>query len=80
MTSSSTACWPGRDCRADPSLTWAEQITELAQRLRWCWKTTPASPARPRSAQPASLALTEAFLTPLHAARMPGAQPPSLSG
>jgi AcrR family transcriptional regulator len=65
------------DCRADPSLTWAEQITELAQRLRVVLENHPGIAGLLKSRDPLSphsLALTEAFLTPLHAAGMPGAQ------
>jgi TetR/AcrR family transcriptional regulator, tetracycline repressor protein len=65
------------DCQADPSLTWAGQITELAQRLRVVLENHPGIAGLLKARDPLSphsLALTEAFLTPLHAAGMPGAQ------
>jgi AcrR family transcriptional regulator len=65
------------NCRADPSLTWAEQVTELAQRLRVVLENHPGIAGLLKARDPLSphsLALTEAFLTPLHAAGMPGAQ------
>src|SRR4029077_5619040 len=54
------------DCRADPSLTWAEQVTELAQRLRVVLENHPGIAGLLKARDPLSphsLALTEAFLT-----------------
>jgi AcrR family transcriptional regulator len=65
------------DCRADPSLTWAEQVTELAERLRVVLENHPGIAGLLKARDPLSphsLALAEAFLAPLHAAGMPGAQ------
>ena len=64
------------DCRADPALPWTAQVAMLAHRLRAVLETIPASPpcSRPATLRPASLALAEAFLAPLHAAGLSGRQ------
>jgi hypothetical protein len=61
----------------NPALTWAEQVTELAQRLRVVLENHPGIAGLLKARDPLSphsLALTEAFLAALHAAGMPGAQ------
>jgi AcrR family transcriptional regulator len=63
------------DCRADPSVTWAGQVTVLAQRLRVVLENHPGIAGLLKARDPLSphsLALAEAFLSPLHAAGMPG--------
>jgi AcrR family transcriptional regulator len=65
------------DCRADPALPWAGQVTALARRLRAVLEDHPGIAALLKTrdpVSPASLALAEAFLAPLHAAGLPGRQ------
>jgi AcrR family transcriptional regulator len=65
------------DCRLDPSLPWAGQVTALAQRLRTVLENHPGIAGLLKTRDPLSphsLALAEAFLSPLHAAGMPGPQ------
>jgi AcrR family transcriptional regulator len=65
------------DCRADPSLTWAGQVTALAQRLRAVLEDHPGIAGLLRARDPLSphsLALAEAFLAPLHTAGLPQRQ------
>jgi AcrR family transcriptional regulator len=65
------------DCRTDPSLTWAGQVTVLAQRLRVVLENHPGIAGLLKARDPLSphsLALAEAFLGPLHAAGMPSPQ------
>lgn len=59
------------DCQADPSLTWAQQVTGLAERLRAVLENHPGIAGLLKARDPLSphsLALAEAFLAPLHAA------------
>jgi AcrR family transcriptional regulator len=65
------------DCQADPALPWAGQVTALARRLRAVLEDHPGIAALLQArdpVSPASLALAEAFLAPLHAAGLPGRQ------
>ena len=65
------------DCQADHSLDWAGQVTALAQRLRAVLENHPGIAALLKTRDPLSphsLALTEAFLAPLHAAGLPERQ------
>jgi AcrR family transcriptional regulator len=62
------------DCQADPALPWAGQVTALAGRLRAVLEDHPGIAALLKTRDPispASLALAEAFLAPLHAAGLP---------
>jgi len=62
------------DCQADHSLDWAGQVTALAQRLRAVLENHPGIAALLKTRDPLgphSLALAEAFLTPLRAAGFP---------
>src|SRR6266700_8281943 len=59
------------DRQADPSLTWTGQVSALAHRLRAVLEHHPGVAALLKTREPLrphSLALVEAFLTPLHAA------------
>ncbi len=65
------------DCQADPALPWTGQVTALARRLRAVLEDHPGIAALLQTrdpVSPASLALAEAFLAPLHAAGLPGRQ------
>jgi len=65
------------DCQADPALPWTAQVTALAHRLRAVLENHPGIAALLKTRDPlgpASLALAEAFLAPLHAAGLPGRQ------
>ena len=65
------------DCQADPALPWTGQVTALARRLRAVLEDHPGIAALLKTRDPispASLALAEAFLAPLHAAGLPGRQ------
>jgi AcrR family transcriptional regulator len=65
------------DCRADPSLPWAGQVTALAERLRTVLENHPGIAGLLKTRDPLSphsLTLAEAFLSPLHAAGLPGPQ------
>jgi len=65
------------DCQADPALPWTGQVTALARRLRAVLEDHPGIAALLQTRDPispASLALAEAFLAPLHAAGLPGRQ------
>ena len=65
------------DCRTDPALPWTAQVAMLAHRLRAVLETHPGIAALLKTrdpVSPASLALAEAFLAPLHAAGLPGRQ------
>lgn len=65
------------DCQADHSLDWAGQVTALAQRLRAVLENHPGIAALLKTRDPLSphsLALAEAFLTPLYAAGLPERQ------
>jgi AcrR family transcriptional regulator len=65
------------DCQADPALPWTGQVTALARRLRAVLEDHPGIAALLQArdpVSPASLALAEAFLAPLHAAGLPGRQ------
>ena len=65
------------DCQADPALPWTGQVTALARRLRTVLEDHPGIAALLKTrdpVSPASLALAEAFLAPLHAAGLPGRQ------
>jgi TetR/AcrR family tetracycline transcriptional repressor len=65
------------DLSANPSLTWAEQVVTLAGRLRTVLEAHPGIAALLKSRDlisPHSLALAEAFLTPLHEAGQPARQ------
>ena len=65
------------DCQADPALPWTGQITVLAHRLRAVLEDHPGIAALLKTRDPispASLALAEAFLAPLHTAGLPGPQ------
>ena len=62
------------DCHLDPSLTWTEQVTVLAQRLRTVLEDHPGIAGLLKTRDPLSphsLALAEAFLAPLQAAGLP---------
>ena len=63
------------DCRADPALPWASQVTALARRLRTVLENHPGVAALLKTRDPltpTSLALAEAFLAPLLAAGLAG--------
>ena len=65
------------DCRTDPALPWTAQVAILAHRLRVVLEDHPGIAALLKTrdpVSPASLALAEAFLAPLHAAGLPGRQ------
>jgi AcrR family transcriptional regulator len=65
------------DCRTDPALPWTEQVAMLARRLRAVLESHPGIAALLKTRDPispASLALAEAFLAPLHTAGLPGRQ------
>jgi TetR/AcrR family tetracycline transcriptional repressor len=65
------------DRRADPRAPWAAQVAALAHRLRAVLEDHPGIAALLKARDPispASLALAEAFLEPLHAAGLPGRQ------
>ena len=65
------------DCQADHSQDWAGQATTLAQRLRAVLENHPGVAGLLKTRDPLSphsLALAEAFLTPLHGAGMPKRQ------
>jgi AcrR family transcriptional regulator len=65
------------DCRADPALPWTAQAAMLAHRLRAVLENHPGTAALLKTRDPlspASLALAEAFLAPLHAAGLPARQ------
>ena len=65
------------DCRTDSALPWIAQVTILAHRLRAVLENHPGIAALLKTrdpVSPASLALAEAFLAPLHAAGLPGRQ------
>jgi AcrR family transcriptional regulator len=65
------------DCRTDPALPWTEQVATLAHRLQTVLEDHPGIAALLKTRDPlgpASLALAEAFLAPLHAAGLPGRQ------
>src|SRR3984893_14376869 len=65
------------DCQADPALPRTGEVIALARRLRAVLEDHPGIAAllKPRDPiSPASLALAEAFLAPLHAVGLPGRQ------
>src|SRR5256886_2988629 len=65
------------DCRTDPALPWTEQVAALAHRLRAVLENHPGIAALLKTRDPlspASLAVAEAFLAPLHAAGLPERQ------
>jgi AcrR family transcriptional regulator len=65
------------DCQADPALPWTGQVTELAHQLRTVLEDHPGIAALLKTRDPispASLAVAEAFLAPLHAAGLPDRQ------
>jgi AcrR family transcriptional regulator len=65
------------DRQADPGAPWAQQVAALARRLRAALEDHPGIAALLKARDPispASLALAEAFLAPLHAAGLPGRQ------
>jgi AcrR family transcriptional regulator len=65
------------DCQADPGASWVAQVAALAHRLRAVLEEHPGIAALLKARDPispASLALAEAFLEPLHAAGLPGRQ------
>jgi TetR/AcrR family transcriptional regulator, tetracycline repressor protein len=65
------------DCQADPALPWTGQVSALAHRLRTVLEDHPGVAALLKTRDPLSphsLALAEAFLAPLHAARLPDRQ------
>jgi AcrR family transcriptional regulator len=65
------------DHRLDPTLTWTEQITTLARRLRTVLENHPGVAGLLKIRDPLgphSLALAEAFVAPLHAAGLPAAE------
>jgi TetR/AcrR family transcriptional regulator, tetracycline repressor protein len=65
------------DCQADPGVPWTVQLTALTGRLRAVLEAHPGIAALLKArdpVSPASLALAEAFLAPLHAAGLPGSQ------
>jgi TetR/AcrR family transcriptional regulator, tetracycline repressor protein len=62
------------DCRPDPSAPWAAQVAVLAYRLRAVLENNPGIAALLKArdpVSPASLAVAEAFLTPLLATGLP---------
>src|SRR5437588_10885622 len=62
------------DCQADPRAAWPGQVATLAHRLRAILEDHPGIAALLKARDPispASLALAEAFLAPLHAAGLP---------
>ena len=62
------------DCQPGPALTWAEQVKVLAHRLRAALEDHPGIAGLLKTRDPLgphSLALAEAFLTPLQAAGLP---------
>ncbi len=65
------------DGRTDPAQSWIAQVTMLAHRLRAVLENHSGIAALLKTRDPispASLALAEAFLAPLHAAGLPGCQ------
>src|SRR2546429_3066041 len=65
------------DCQPDHSLDWTGQVTALAQRLRAVLENHPGIAGLLKTRDPLSphsLALAEAFLSPLHAAGLPERQ------
>jgi AcrR family transcriptional regulator len=65
------------DCHASPSLPWTEQVTTLARRLRAVLEDHPGIAGLLKTRDPLgphSLALAEAFLTPLQQAGLPARQ------
>ncbi len=63
------------DCRTDLALPWIAQVTTLTHRLRAVLESHPGIAALLKTrdpVSPASLALAEAFLAPLHAAGLSG--------
>ena len=65
------------DCRTDPALPWIAQVATLTHRLRAVLESHPGIAALLKTrdpVSPASLALAEAFLAPLHAAGLSGHQ------
>jgi AcrR family transcriptional regulator len=65
------------DCGVDQSQPWTEQVMMLAQRLRAVLENHPGIAGLLKTRDPLSphsLALTEAFLAPLHAAGLPERQ------
>jgi AcrR family transcriptional regulator len=65
------------DVQNDPALPWTGQVTALARRLRAVLEDHPGIAALLKTrdpVSPASLALAEAFLAPLHAAGLPARQ------
>src|SRR5580704_7208785 len=65
------------DCRTDPTQPWMAQVAMLAHRLRAVLENNPGVAALLKTrdpVSPASLALAEAFLAPLHADGLPGRQ------
>jgi AcrR family transcriptional regulator len=65
------------DCRTDPALPWIAQVATLTHRLRAVLESHPGIAALLKTRDPispASLALAEAFLAPLHAAGLSGHQ------
>ena len=63
------------DCQPGPALTWAEQVKVLAHRLRAALEDHPGIAGLLKTRDPLgphSLALAEAFLTPLQAAGLTG--------
>jgi len=65
------------DCRTDPALPWIAQVATLSHRLRAVLESHPGIAALLKTrdpVSPASLALAEAFLAPLHAAGLSGHQ------
>jgi len=65
------------DCRTDPALPWTAQVAMLAHRLRAVLENHSGVAALLKTRDPispASLALAEAFLAPLHAAGLPDRQ------
>jgi AcrR family transcriptional regulator len=65
------------DCQVDPGAPWAAQVAVLARRLRAVLEDHPGIAALLKArdpVSPASLALAEAFLTPLYVAGLPGCQ------
>jgi AcrR family transcriptional regulator len=62
------------DTRADPALSWSDQVISLAQRLRTVLEDHPGIAGLLKARDPISphsIGLAEAFLTPLHAAGLP---------
>jgi AcrR family transcriptional regulator len=65
------------DCRTDPAAPWSTRAAALARRLRAVLEGHPGTAALLKTRDPltpTSLALAEAFLTPLLAAGLPGRQ------